>query len=257
MATQLFFSQVGINTVSPNATLDVTARSTDGSRPEGILPPRLTGDQIKSADSQYVTAQNGTLIYATAPVTNSTPKTVNITAAGYYFFDGSVWKKMLATVNNNSWLLADTALSSSINQSQSLTLVTSDSGPYELVNNTTLTITVPTGYSQNKVVLRWDIWGSSYPTPGLAPSQGSLRYAVRQQLGSNTPTQIVSIMMSGWVNAFDTGLGPRWNAPVVYTINNPVAGTYKFDLMVHREGEINTGGANIWGAQGKADVYVK
>ncbi|WNI36449.1 hypothetical protein [Chryseobacterium sp. SG20098] len=70
--------------------MDITPKTTDGSKPEGLLAPRLTGDQIKAGDAQYTTAQKGTIIYATAAVTSSSTKTANITAEGYYYFDGSV-----------------------------------------------------------------------------------------------------------------------------------------------------------------------
>jgi len=90
------FSQVGINTTSPQATLDVTAKTTNGSKPEGIIAPRLTGDQIRSADGVYSSAQQGMIIYATTAVTSPLPgsKTENILAAGYYYFDGTKWQKM-------------------------------------------------------------------------------------------------------------------------------------------------------------------
>ncbi|WP_042721686.1 hypothetical protein [Flavobacterium sp. B17] len=94
ITSQFAFSQVGVNNTSPQATLDVTAKTTNGSKPEGFIAPRLTGDQIKSADTRYGTAQTGTLIYATAAVTTSSTKTANITAAGYYYFDGSIWQKV-------------------------------------------------------------------------------------------------------------------------------------------------------------------
>ncbi|WP_295230313.1 hypothetical protein [uncultured Chryseobacterium sp.] len=47
------YSQVGINNQNPKATLDITAKTTDGSKPEGILVPKLTGDQIKAGNAQY------------------------------------------------------------------------------------------------------------------------------------------------------------------------------------------------------------
>ncbi|THV59381.1 hypothetical protein [Chryseobacterium candidae] len=93
------FSQVGINTTSPQATIDVKAKTTDGSKPEGLIPPRLTGDQISSADNQYGANQIGTIIYATAPVAVTTTKTKNITSAGYYYFDGVLWNKMSYNAN--------------------------------------------------------------------------------------------------------------------------------------------------------------
>ncbi|SEM76980.1 hypothetical protein SAMN05421856_106205 [Chryseobacterium taichungense] len=88
-------AQVGVNTTTPKATLDVTARTTNGSRPEGFIAPRLTGDQIKAADAQYETAQTGTIAYATSAATMPrTTKTAGITAPGYYYFDGAVWKSL-------------------------------------------------------------------------------------------------------------------------------------------------------------------
>lgn len=88
------FSQVGINNQTPKSTLDITANTTDGSKPEGIIAPRLTGDQIKLGDSNYTSAQSGAIIYATAAVTSASSKTANITSTGYYYFDGSLWQKM-------------------------------------------------------------------------------------------------------------------------------------------------------------------
>ncbi|WP_313376644.1 hypothetical protein [Chishuiella sp.] len=86
------FSQVGIATANPKATLDVTAGKTDGSTAEGIIAPRLTGDQIKSANSKYGTDQTGAIVYVTAAIssTDSTGKTSNITSAGYYYFNGTI-----------------------------------------------------------------------------------------------------------------------------------------------------------------------
>jgi len=86
---------VGSNSI-PNATLDVVAESPgNASIAEGIIAPRLTGDQIKAKDGVYGILQNGAIVYATAAV-SGTPvgKTINITAAGYYYYDAvdAVWK---------------------------------------------------------------------------------------------------------------------------------------------------------------------
>jgi|GEM_PF-3658790 len=86
--------QVGVNNQSPQATLDVTAKTTNGSKPEGIIAPRLTGDQIKLGDAQYGAGQKGAMVYATAAVTAASTKTANITAEGYYYFDGNIWQKI-------------------------------------------------------------------------------------------------------------------------------------------------------------------
>ncbi|BFO67495.1 hypothetical protein [Chryseobacterium sp. KCF3-3] len=94
------YAQVGINNTSPKATLDITAKTTNGTAPEGLIAPRLTGDQIKAADAQYTAAQAGTIIYATAAVTASSPKTVNMTTPGYYVFNGTVWTSFNGSQQN-------------------------------------------------------------------------------------------------------------------------------------------------------------
>jgi len=105
LAAAMAAAQVGINNEAPKATLDVTAKTTDGTKPEGIIAPRLTGDQIKSGDTQYDTPQIGAIVYATAAV-GGTPagKTINITSPGYYYFDNNlVWQKLSGAAAGNFW----------------------------------------------------------------------------------------------------------------------------------------------------------
>ena len=80
----------------PNATLDVVGQATDTDVADGVIAPRLTGDQIKAKDAVYDTDQDGAIVYATAAVGTSSPKTVNITAAGYYYYDAAdeEWKRL-------------------------------------------------------------------------------------------------------------------------------------------------------------------
>ncbi|WP_050009461.1 hypothetical protein [Flavobacterium sp. B17] len=86
-------AQVGINNTSPKATLDITAKTTDGSKPEGLIAPRLKGNEIQSGT--YGADQKGAIIYATTAATAPNGVTANITAPGYYYFDGSVWEKIM------------------------------------------------------------------------------------------------------------------------------------------------------------------
>lgn len=92
----LSFSQLGINTITPRATLYITAKNFNGSTAEGLIVPRLSGDQLKAADAQYGSDQIGSLIYATSAVGTPSAKTINITEPAYYFFDGVVWKKVIS-----------------------------------------------------------------------------------------------------------------------------------------------------------------
>ena len=78
---------------NPKATLDVVASQTNGTTAEGIIAPRLTGDQLKAADAQYGPLQNSTFVYATAAVTTASPKTINVKKPGFYYYDAakSIW----------------------------------------------------------------------------------------------------------------------------------------------------------------------
>ncbi|WP_370897253.1 hypothetical protein [Chryseobacterium gossypii] len=47
------YGQVGINTTAPKATLDIIGVSTDTTIPDGVIAPRLTGDELKAKDNAY------------------------------------------------------------------------------------------------------------------------------------------------------------------------------------------------------------
>ncbi|SDH55609.1 hypothetical protein SAMN05421846_101134 [Chryseobacterium taeanense] len=104
------FAQVGINNTSPKATLDITAKTTDGSKPEGLIIPQLSGSNIHTATAAgvYGTNQKGLIIYATSADSSPISTTANITSAGYYYFDGSVWQKMSGAsagdTTNDAWI---------------------------------------------------------------------------------------------------------------------------------------------------------
>lgn len=84
-------AQIGINTVSPKATLDVTATADDIQKTDGIIAPKLTGDQLKAKDALYGSAQDGVIIYVTNPLqpNNTSSRTINVLEKGYYNFDAS------------------------------------------------------------------------------------------------------------------------------------------------------------------------
>lgn len=89
--------QVGINTQTPAATLDVASRTTGTATtvPEGLIAPRLTIADLNAKSSAYGASQAGSLIYVTDAANGSASgQTTNITAVGYYFFDGSGWLKV-------------------------------------------------------------------------------------------------------------------------------------------------------------------
>ncbi|PXV65937.1 hypothetical protein CLV62_106111 [Dysgonomonas alginatilytica] len=88
------FAQVGVNTVDPKVSLDVQAFNTDATTAEGFMAPRLTLAQLASKDGKYLAAQTGTIVYITDIAGTTTPKTVKVTQAGYYYFDGTIWRSV-------------------------------------------------------------------------------------------------------------------------------------------------------------------
>ena len=108
--------RVGINTTDPKTTFDVNGKK-DGSGNllttdiTGMQAPRLTRAELTSkGNTLYGTDQKGALIYVT-DITggNSLSQRINITAAGYYYFDGSVWQPIAsgtgaADITNDAWV---------------------------------------------------------------------------------------------------------------------------------------------------------
>lgn len=102
----LFFTvnnaQIGINTTSPSSTLDVVGEPTETTSLDGIIAPRLTGNQLNA--KTYTPAQTGALIYVTAARTNADAgQTSNVTAVGYYQFNGANWEALSAGTNASKW----------------------------------------------------------------------------------------------------------------------------------------------------------
>ncbi|CAI8860559.1 hypothetical protein [Chryseobacterium sp. IT-36CA2] len=83
-------AQVGVNTSSPATTLDVVGKPTVTSTLDGIIPPRITGAQLRAKN--YTAAQTGAVVYVTAADTAPALQTVNVTSTGLFSFDGSVWR---------------------------------------------------------------------------------------------------------------------------------------------------------------------
>ena len=95
MFTAVLYAQVGIGTETPKSTLDVVGIPNETLSVDGIMAPRLTGTQLKSKDNVYTTDQKGAIVYVISGllVSDTTPKTTNVTTEGYYYFDGTIWQK--------------------------------------------------------------------------------------------------------------------------------------------------------------------
>ncbi|CAI8860736.1 hypothetical protein [Chryseobacterium sp. IT-36CA2] len=86
-------AQVGVNTISPAATLDVTGKPTTTSVLDGLIPPRITGVQLRA--KTYTAAQTGATVYVTAADTAPAGQTISVTSPGYYIFNGTDWNKLV------------------------------------------------------------------------------------------------------------------------------------------------------------------
>ncbi|MGG5210778.1 fibrinogen-like YCDxxxxGGGW domain-containing protein [Chryseobacterium sp. MIQD13] len=101
--------QVGINTEAPKATLDIVS-GTSSVIPAGVIAPRITGDDLKAADLNYDTDQNGAIVYVTEAVGVSSSKTSNVAREGYYSYNaieqkwealGSASEPWFSKITNN------------------------------------------------------------------------------------------------------------------------------------------------------------
>lgn len=101
-------AQVGVNTVIPKSTMDVSAKRdtsgaiTDNAQLIGLQAPRLTRAELTVNTATYGADQKGALIYITdVSGGNTSGQRVNITAIGYYYFDGTEWQKFVDTDTSN------------------------------------------------------------------------------------------------------------------------------------------------------------
>ncbi|MRM83122.1 DUF4200 domain-containing protein [Riemerella anatipestifer] len=105
--------KVGINTSSPNATLEIKPNTTNllGATNEGIIVPKLSKTRVAKMPSP----QEGTLVYVVddakaedgggtiASYTGTDVRVTDITEKGYYYYNGTKWVKSAAStgVSNN------------------------------------------------------------------------------------------------------------------------------------------------------------
>lgn len=250
LGTTVYYAQVGVNTDSPQASLDISAKTTDGSKPEGVLAPRLTGDQIQLADGQYNATQRGMIIYATNPTTAPAGKTINITAAGYYYFDGLVWQKMGIGAYAGS---ASVALNGNSFQRAALT-----GDATATANSNTVTVTGLQGTSVS----------SSAPTTNDLLSYNGSNWTPLPTSALGIPKQVVSVAVPGtqnivtgsivqftvknydpnnaWVNneyIVPTGLNGTYNLNIQLSNQHTASGQTTFWVMIHVE-KSTDGGAS-------------
>lgn len=93
-------AQVGINTQTPEATLEVVGKPNDVNHYDGIIPPRITGNQL--AAKSYSSSKKGTVVYVTSAASNLSGQVLHIIKPGLHYFDGNVWIPLVQDDNLNS-----------------------------------------------------------------------------------------------------------------------------------------------------------
>lgn len=93
LSSNFLSAQIGIGTATPKATLDVVGKPNDASILDGVIPPRLTGDQLQT--KSYTSAEAGTVVFITEKPNLPKNSTLEITTPGIYQFDGSIWKRLI------------------------------------------------------------------------------------------------------------------------------------------------------------------
>lgn len=150
---------VGINTISPRATLEIAGSPETASQLDGIMIPKLTGSQLRA--KTYTNAETSSMVFVTEADPAPAGQTIDVFAKGFYFFDGTdgvnKWVKVNAAdirvVGNRNHISSDAGNNnngSGVGTGQrnigigndALTFNTSGSnnvgiGPYALNNNTT------------------------------------------------------------------------------------------------------------------------
>lgn len=96
-AINVAFSQVGIGNSDPKSTLDITAINATGTSTsvDGLNVPRV--DRQRAQSMTLANIPVSTIIYVNSVSTGSSAvgtTTVNVTATGFYYFNGSVWVRL-------------------------------------------------------------------------------------------------------------------------------------------------------------------
>ncbi|MBL1222316.1 hypothetical protein JET18_15805 [Chryseobacterium sp. L7] len=99
-------SNTGIGTKTPQATLDVTGKPGSTVDMDGIIPPRITGAQLKA--KTYTAAQQGAIVYVTTPDPSGSGQTIYVKQSGYYYFNGTVWVGLATQTSDYSMYFLET-----------------------------------------------------------------------------------------------------------------------------------------------------
>ncbi len=192
------YSQIGIGTENPKATLDIVGKPTITTEIDGVLYPRISRNNLINK-TIYGTSQTGVLIYVSDLSGTINSQTANVTEVGYYYFDGLVWKQLannneigdikqgLQISDHSGWIKLDGRLKSSLTISQQAQATAIgigvnllDATNSFLVQNGT-TIGTTTG-SNTKTILQNQL--PNITLNGTTNTDGAHRHSIRAEYGT-------------------------------------------------------------------------
>ncbi|MDQ1805358.1 hypothetical protein RAH57_15270 [Chryseobacterium sp. CKR4-1] len=149
---------VGINTISPAATLDVVANVRDRNMADAVLVPRMTVAQLADKDEAYQSAQNGALVFVTSGTGTPGSKTENINGTGFYYYDDptSKWTALGGTTVAPTTFRLNLAQAASTSYDWS----NSDFDFWEFTSGTQLTLPAPSSYNGRTIYIRNNTGGT-------------------------------------------------------------------------------------------------
>lgn len=206
----LGFGQVGIATSNPQSTLDVTGNGTSTAAKDGMMAPRITRQQLAAkVAGTYAAVQSGSMVYVTDASTPtgtipSVAQTVEITAAGYYFFNGTLWKNVNDNIvnlyNSNGTLTGPRT----VTQAANTLAFTGTAVNAFSVDGTTLSVDAANdriGIGNNAPVVKLDIVGTTF---GMKSATGSGSW---DNIWFNVTPSIPSINASGAESGLQFNVG--------------------------------------------------
>lgn len=98
-------AQVGVGTITPQATLEITGQPANTTELDGVIAPRLTGDQLRA--KTYTATQTAAIVYVTAADTAPAGQTIDVTEIGYYYFNGTQW--VIMAPQTDDWTVTGNA----------------------------------------------------------------------------------------------------------------------------------------------------
>lgn len=219
-------AQVGINTTAPQATLQVEGKPNITTELDGIIPPRLTGNQLQA--KTYTSAQNGALVYVTETATAPSGQTINVKSTGIYFFNSFLnqWVSLTTNqsvqnvfCNNNDPNLAtvfDDELptvthDSSLIQNGQYTYFGLDgsvwvwNGSVYISYNSTTNLSVGQRISVYKTMATAEVNGTHLPASGLIELDGLIRIGLNKSDATFYKPYIVNISANTIKVTFSSG----------------------------------------------------